>query len=57
MMGISEEEVVSGVMLKETVDGRFTELEDVTDAVLYAAADSGAMTGQSLLLGHGWHMA
>lgn len=57
LLGISEEEVVRNVMLKDTVDGQFTTLEDIARAVLFASTDGGAMTGQSLLLGHGWHMA
>lgn len=55
-LGITEAQVISDVMLKDTVDGCFTTLEDVAGAVLAAANDSGAMTGQSILLGHGWHM-
>jgi 3-hydroxybutyrate dehydrogenase len=44
-------------MLKETVDGEFTTTDDVTDAVLFfAGARSNAMTGQSLVVSHGWFM-
>jgi 3-hydroxybutyrate dehydrogenase len=44
-------------MLKETVDGEFTTAEDVAEAVLFfAAAGSNAMTGQSLIVSHGWCM-
>jgi len=56
-LGISEAEVVRNVMLKDTVDGEFTTVEDVASAVLYfAAAGSNAMTGQSLVVSHGWFM-
>jgi 3-hydroxybutyrate dehydrogenase len=56
-LGISEEEVVKHVMLKETVDGEFTTLEDVAEAALFCAAfPSNAMTGQSLIVSHGWCM-
>jgi len=56
-LGISEEEVVRNVMLKHTVDGEFTTVEDVADAVLYfAGACSKALTGQSLVVSHGWFM-
>ena len=56
-LGISEEDVVRNVMLKETVDGEFTTLEDVTEATLFCAAfPSNAMTGQSLIVSHGWAM-
>jgi 3-hydroxybutyrate dehydrogenase len=56
-LGISEEEVVRNVMLKHTVDGVFTTLEDVADAALFLATfPSAALTGQSLVVSHGWHM-
>lgn len=55
--GITEEEVIKNIMLKDTVDGQFTTTDDVADAVLYfAAAKSNAMTGQSLVVSHGWFM-
>ena len=56
-LGISEEEVIKRVMLKETVDGEFTTLEDVAEAALFCAAfPSSALTGQSLIVSHGWCM-
>jgi 3-hydroxybutyrate dehydrogenase len=56
-LGISEQEVIKNVMLKETVDGEFTTLEDVTEATLFCAASpSNAMTGQSFIVSHGWCM-
>ena len=56
-LGITEEEVVSNVMLKETVDGEFTTVDDVAEAVLFCAAfGSKALTGQSLVVSHGWFM-
>lgn len=56
-LGISEEEVISKVMLKNTVDGEFTTLEDVSElAVHLAAFPSAALTGQSIVVSHGWHM-
>ena len=55
--GISEEAVIKTIMLKDTVDGEFTTTDDVADAVLYfAAAKSNALTGQSLVVSHGWYM-
>jgi 3-hydroxybutyrate dehydrogenase len=54
---ITEEQVVKNVMLKDTVDGEFTTTDDVADAVLFfAAAKNGVMTGQSLVVSHGWFM-
>ncbi len=56
-LGISEADVVKTVMLKETVDGEFTAVGDVAEAVLYfAGAKTNALTGQSLVVSHGWFM-
>ena len=56
-LGISEDDVIKTVLLKETVDGEFTTLEDVAEiALLFAAFPSNALTGQSLLVSHGWFM-
>ena len=55
--GISEEDVIRKIMLKDTVDGEFTTLADVAEvAVLFAGFPSNALTGQSLVVSHGWHM-
>ena len=57
-LGISEEDVVKKVMLAETVDGIFTTVEDVATVALFLAAfPSAALTGQSIVVSHGWHMA
>lgn len=57
-LGISEADVISRVMLKETVDGEFTTLADVAElAVVLASFPSNALTGQSVVVSHGWHMA
>jgi len=56
-LGISEQDVVKKVMLKETVDGEFTTVQDVAEvAVLFAGFESNALTGQSLVVSHGWYM-
>lgn len=56
-LGISEQEVIKNIMLKETVDGEFTTVEDVAEATLFCAAfPSNAMTGQSFVVSHGWFM-
>jgi 3-hydroxybutyrate dehydrogenase len=56
-LGISEADVVRNVMLKETVDGEFTTVADVAEAALFLAAfESNALTGQSLVVSHGWFM-
>jgi 3-hydroxybutyrate dehydrogenase len=56
-LGISEQDVIKHVMLKDTVDGEFTTAEDVADAVLFFAGfKTNALTGQSLVVSHGWFM-
>ncbi len=56
-LGISEEDVVKKVMLKDTVDGEFTTVQDVAEvALLFASCPSNALTGQSLVVSHGWSM-
>ena len=55
--GISEDEVIKKIMLKDTVDGEFTTLQDVAEvALLFASFPSNALTGQSLIVSHGWSM-
>ena len=56
-LGISEGDVIRNVMLKDTVDGQFTTLDDVAEvALMFAAFPSNALTGQSLVVSHGWYM-
>ena len=56
-LGITEAEVVKNVMLKETVDGEFTTVQDVAQtAVFLAGFGSNALTGQSIVVSHGWFM-
>jgi 3-hydroxybutyrate dehydrogenase len=56
-LGISEEDVIKHVMLKNTVDGEFTTTRDVAEAVLFLAGfETNALTGQSLVVSHGWFM-
>lgn len=56
-LGLTEEDVVKTILLKDTVDGEFTTLQEVADAVLFfAGARSKAVTGQSLVVSHGWFM-
>ena len=45
-------------MLKDTVDGQFTTVEDVAEVALFLAAfQTNALTGQSICVSHGWHMS
>ena len=56
-MGISEEAVVKDVLLGRTVDGEFTTVGDVAQVALFLAAfPTNALTGQSIVVSHGWHM-
>jgi 3-hydroxybutyrate dehydrogenase len=56
-LGISEEDVIKKVMLKETVDGEFTTVDDVAQLALFLAAfPTNALTGQSVIVSHGWNM-
>jgi 3-hydroxybutyrate dehydrogenase len=56
-LGISEEDVVKKVMLGQTVDGEFTTIEDVAEtALFFAGFQTNALTGQSIIVSHGWHI-
>jgi 3-hydroxybutyrate dehydrogenase len=56
-LGITEEEVIKNVMLRETVNGEFTSMEDVAaTAVFLASFPSNALTGQSIVVSHGHFM-
>ncbi len=56
-LGISEADVIKNVMLKDTVDGEFTTVDDVARvALFFAAFPTNALTGQSLIVSHGWFM-
>ena len=56
-LGISEADVIKNVMLKDTVDGVFTTVEDIAQTALYLATfPSAALTGQSFVVSHGWYM-
>ena len=56
-LNISEADVIKNVMLKNTVDGEFTTTQDVArTAVFLAAFPTNALTGQSIVVSHGWFM-
>ena len=56
-LGISEDDVIKKVMLKNTVDGEFTTVADVAEvALMFASFPTNALTGQSLVVSHGWFM-
>jgi 3-hydroxybutyrate dehydrogenase len=56
-LNMSEADIIKKVMLKETVDGEFTTVNDVAQvALFFASFPSNALTGQSLVVSHGWFM-
>ena len=56
-LGLSEDAVIKTVMLRETVDGEFTTVDDVARVALFLAAyPTNALTGQSVIVSHGWSM-
>ncbi len=56
-LGISEDDVVKKVMLGQTVDQEFTTIADVAEvALMFAGFETNALTGQSLVVSHGWFM-
>jgi 3-hydroxybutyrate dehydrogenase len=56
-LGISEREVIDNVMLKDAVDHEFTTARDVAETTLFLASfNSKALTGQSIIVSHGWFM-
>ena len=55
--GISEEQVVSDIMLVNTVDKEFTTVDDIAQLALFLAAfPTNVFTGQSIVASHGWFM-
>ncbi|HEV7226120.1 MAG TPA: 3-hydroxybutyrate dehydrogenase [Pirellulales bacterium] len=56
-MGLSEADVIQKVMLAPTLDGEFTTTGDVAETAIFLAAfPSAALSGQSIVVSHGWHM-
>ena len=56
-LGLTEQQIIKYILLKDMVDGEFTTLEDVAEAaVFFASFNSNALTGQSLIVSHGWSM-
>lgn len=57
-LGITEEQVISQVMLANTVDKQFTTIEEVSRTCCFLAdSNSCSLTGQSLTVSHGWNMS
>jgi 3-hydroxybutyrate dehydrogenase len=57
-LGITEAQVVNDVMLRETVDKQFTTAADIAEvSLMLGAFPTSALTGQSIVVSHGWHMS
>jgi 3-hydroxybutyrate dehydrogenase len=57
ILNIDEKDVVEKVMLKDTVDKQFTTFAEIAEtAVFLAEQKTLALTGQSILVSHGWCM-
>ena len=57
LLNISEQDVVEKVMLKDTVDKQFTSTEEIAQTAVFLSEQTTlALTGQSILLTHGWFM-
>ena len=57
ILNISEKDVVEKVMLKDTLDKQFTSTDEIADTAVFLAEQTTlALTGQSILLTHGWFM-
>ena len=57
ILNIDPQEVVEKVMLKDTVDQQFTSMDEIgATAVFLAEQTTLALTGQSIMVTHGWFM-
>lgn len=55
-LGISEQQVIEN-LLRPTVDGEFSTVEDVAETTCFLAGfPTNALTGQSINVSHGWNM-
>ena len=57
-LGLTEEQVVSQIMLVNTVDKKFTTVEEVSRVCCFLAdSNSCSLSGQSITVSHGWNMS
>jgi 3-hydroxybutyrate dehydrogenase len=57
ILHLEPQEVVEKVMLKDTLDRQFTSVEEIGDAAVFLAEQKTlALTGQSIMVSHGWFM-
>jgi 3-hydroxybutyrate dehydrogenase len=49
--------VIKKVMLKDTIDQKFTTIDEIAQTALFLASfKSGGLSGQSIVVSHGWHL-
>jgi 3-hydroxybutyrate dehydrogenase len=57
ILNLDPQDVVEKVMLKDTLDQQFTSMEEIgATAVFLAEQTTLALTGQSIMVSHGWFM-
>jgi 3-hydroxybutyrate dehydrogenase len=57
ILNITAQDVVEKVMLKDTVDKQFTSTHEIAETAVFLAEQTTlALTGQSIMLSHGWFM-
>jgi len=57
LLGMTAEEVIQKVMLKDAIDGQFTTTDEIAEAAVFLAQQRTlALTGQSIIVSHGWVM-
>jgi len=57
LLNITAQDVVEKVMLKDTVDKQFTSTDEIAETAVFLAEQTTlALTGQSIMLSHGWFM-
>ena len=57
ILHLDPQEVVEKVMLKDTLDQQFTSMDEIgATAVFLAEQTTLALTGQSIMVTHGWFM-
>jgi len=57
ILKMEPQDVIEKVMLKDTLDQQFTSMEEIAEAAVFLAEQKTlALTGQSMMLSHGWFM-
>jgi 3-hydroxybutyrate dehydrogenase len=57
LLGITEDAIIQKIMLKDVVDGQFTTTDEIAETAVFLVEQKAlALTGQSILVRHGWVM-